>query len=315
MVTIDDIRSAAARIGPYIHRTPVLTSRALDAMFDAELFFKCENLQKVGAFKARGACNAVLQLDDATAARGVITHSSGNHAQALAYAARLRGIRCTIVMPNNAPMVKREAVAEYGAEIVLCEPTLESRISTMETIVQRTGAHVVPPYNDERVIAGQGTAALELLEDVPDLHVVMAPVGGGGLMSGTAVATRSILPNAEIIGAEPAIADDARRSIESGVLQPPPTAGVTIADGLRTSLGDITFAALKQNRVRIVTAREESIIEAMFRMMERLKILIEPSAAVTVGAMIDDPSIVRGKRVGIIVCGGNFDVRSAVTFT
>jgi threonine dehydratase len=313
MVTINDIRDAAERIRPYVHRTPVLTSHALNTMFDAELYFKCENLQKVGAFKARGACNAVFMLSDAVAARGVVTHSSGNHAQALAYAARLRGIPCTIVMPENAPMVKRAAVADYGARIVLCAPTLDARLAAMDEIVLQTGAHVVPPYNDERVIAGQGTATLELFEDHPDLEVVMAPVGGGGLMSGTAVAARAMRPDVDIIGAEPEIADDARRSLLTGTLQPPPLT-MTIADGLRTSLGDITFAELKRNDVRIVTAREDSIIEAMFRMMERLKILIEPSAAVTVGAMIDDPDLVRGRRVGIIVCGGNFDVRNAITF-
>ncbi len=313
MVTINDIRDAAERIRPYVHRTPVLTSRALDDMLGASLFFKCENLQKVGAFKARGACNAVFMLSDDVAARGVVTHSSGNHAQALAYAARLRGIPCTIVMPENAPLVKRAAVADYGADIVLCAPTLDARLASLEDVVRRTGAHVVPPYNDERVIAGQGTAALELFEDHPDLDVVMAPVGGGGLMSGTAVAARAMRADVDIIGAEPAIADDARRSLASGVLQPPPST-MTIADGLRTSLGDITFAELTRNDVRIVTAREESIIEAMFRMMERLKILIEPSAAVTMGAMLDDPELVRGRRVGIIVCGGNFDVRNAITF-
>ncbi len=309
MVTLEDIYAAAKRIQGYVHRTPVLTSSTLNKQFNAELFFKCENLQKVGAFKARGACNAVLSLDTETAQRGVITHSSGNHAQALAYAARLRQIPCTIVMPSSAPAVKLNAVREYGATVIMCEPTLESRIQTMDQEVARTGAHVVPPYNDERVIAGQGTAALELLEDYADLDCIMAPVGGGGLLSGTAIATRALRPTAEIIGAEPEIADDAKRSLETGILQPPPRT-LTIADGLRTSLGNLTFAELQRTRVRIVTASEASIAEGMYRMMERLKIVVEPSAAVTVGAMLDQPSVVEGKRVGIIVCGGNLDLRS-----
>ncbi len=312
MVTIDDIRAAAERIRSVVHRTPVITSRAIDAMLDAQVYFKCENLQKVGAFKARGACNAVLLLDDATAKRGVITHSSGNHAQALAYAARLRQIPCTIVMPSTAPGVKRRAVEEYGATIVTCEPTLESRLSTMQGLVERTGAHVVPPYDDARVIAGQGTAALELLEDHPELDVVMAPVGGGGLMSGTAIATRALAPYAAVIGAEPAIDADAMRSLETGIIQPPPRE-VSIADGLRTSLGELTFAELRHHHVQIITASEESILEAMMVIMERLKVVVEPSASVTLGGLFERPGLVAGRRVGIILCGGNLDVRSWLT--
>lgn len=307
--TFEDVRDAANRIKPYVHRTPVLTSQALNMMFGAELYFKCENLQKIGAFKARGACNAVLMLDDETAQRGVVTHSSGNHGQALAYAARLRGIPCTIVMPSNAPAVKQDAVAEYGATVVLCEPTLRARLETMHGVIDRTGAHPIPPYDDARVIAGQGTAALELIEDHPDLDIVMAPVGGGGLLSGTAIASHGMDPSITVLGAEPAIADDAKRSLETGTLQPPPTS-LTVADGLRTSLGEITFAVLQHLHVRIVTASEASIIEGMFRMMERLKIMVEPSASVTLGAIIEDPQIVVGKKVGIIVCGGNLDVRN-----
>lgn len=307
--TFADVLSAAERIRPFIHRTPVLTSLALNKMFGAQLYFKCENLQKIGAFKARGACNAVLLLDDDTALRGVVTHSSGNHGQALAYAARLRGIPCTIVMPHNAPAVKKEAVVEYGATVVLCEPTLSARLSTMQDVMHRTGAHPIPPYDDAHVIAGQGTAALELIEDYPDLDIVMAPVGGGGLLSGTAIAAKGIDPSITVIGAEPAIADDAKRSLETGIRQPPPST-LTVADGLRTSLGEITFSVLHNLNVNIVTASEDAIIEGMYRMMERLKIVVEPSASVTLGAIIEDPLLVAGKKVGIIVCGGNLDVRN-----
>lgn len=307
-LTIDDIIAAAERIGPYVHRTPVITSAYFNHRFHAELFFKCEHLQRVGAFKARGACNAVMQLDDAQAARGVITHSSGNHAQALAYAAAIRSIPCTIIMPRTAPIAKKKAVEGYGAMIVECEPTLADRERTMHDVAKRTGAHVVPPYNDERVIAGQGTAALELLQDVPDLDMIMAPVGGGGLMSGTAVAARAMVPDIAIVGAEPADADDAKRSLESGELQGPPNT-TTIADGLRTSLGDITFDILQTTNVRIITATEDSIREGLYLVMERMKQVVEPSATVTLGALMEQPELVRGRRVGIIICGGNIDVR------
>lgn len=309
MVTIEDIRAAAERIQPYVHRTPVMTSRAIDTMLGAQLFFKCENLQKVGAFKARGACNAVMQLDTITAQRGVVTHSSGNHAQALAYAAGLRGIPCTIVMPSTAPAVKRRAVEDYGATIVTCAPTLEARLSTMQQCVEQTGAHVIPPYDDARVIAGQGTAALELLEDYPHLDVVMAPVGGGGLMSGTAIATRALAPSATILGAEPGIDADAQRSLEVGVIQPPPHQ-MSIADGLRTSLGELPFQELRHHHVQIITASEETILEAMMVIMERLKLVVEPSAAVTLASLLERPELVAGRSVGIILCGGNLDLRS-----
>lgn len=308
MVTLEHIRQAHERIRPYVHQTPVLTSQAINSMVDADLHFKCENLQKVGAFKARGAMNAVLLLDDDTANRGVVTHSSGNHAQALAYAARLRNIPCTIVMPNNAPAVKQNAVREYGAQVVLCEPTLASRLATMEQIVETTGAHPVPPYNDERVIAGQGTLALELLAQVPTVEVVMAPVGGGGLMSGIATAVRGVRPDTRIIGAEPEIAADALESMQTGVLQPPANT-LTIADGLRTGLGDITFAHLRAADVEILTASEEAIREATYRIMERLKVVIEPSAAVTLAVLLEHPGIVRGRTVAVVLCGGNIDMR------
>lgn len=309
IVTLFDVQQAAERIRPYVHRTPIHTSSALDRMFGAQLVFKCENLQKIGAFKARGAVNAVLQLDQATAKRGVATHSSGNHAQALAYAAGLRNIPCTIVMPTSAPAVKRSAVLGYGATIVDCAPTLAAREATLAQVVEQTGAHVVPPYNDIRVIAGQGTAALELLEEVSDLDIVMAPVGGGGLMSGTAVACRGMQPNIDVIGAEPSVADDAARSLRDGVIHPAPTTQ-TIADGLRTSLGDVTFAHLRHHSVDIRTASEESIVEALYLVMERMKLVIEPSAAVTLAVLLEQPELVKGKKVGIILCGGNLDVRT-----
>lgn len=308
MVTLDIIRSAHERIRPFVHNTPVLTSRAIDEMVDANVYFKCENLQKVGAFKARGAVNAVMQLDSATAARGVVTHSSGNHAQALAYAAKLRGIPCTIVMPHNAPTVKQDAVRDYGATIVLCEPTLRARLDAMQTIVTVTGAHPIPPYNDERVVAGQGTLALEFVDQIDNLDVIMAPVGGGGLLSGVATAVRALTGHIDIIGAEPEIAADAQLSLKTGVLQPPADA-LTIADGLRTGLGDVTLAHLQQANVSIMTASEDGIREATYRIMERLKVVIEPSAGVTLAVMLENPGRWSGKNVGIVLCGGNIDIR------
>ena len=308
MISYGDIEAAAGRIAPYIHRTPVMTSSALNRMFGAELFFKCENLQKIGAFKARGAVNAVMLLDDDTARRGVITHSSGNHAQALAYAASLRGVPCTIVMPRTAPVVKIEAVQGYGAEIVFCEPTLESRLETMSAIVATTGAHVVPPYNDDSVMAGQGTAGKELCEQVSNLDVVMAPVGGGGLLGGVSTAVRALMPDARVIGAEPEIAADAKESLRTGVLQPPANS-MTIADGLRTGLGEVTMVQLVSTGVQIETASEESIRSGTLLVMERLKLVIEPSAGVTLGVLLEQPDLVRGLRVGIVLCGGNVDLR------
>lgn len=277
-------------------------------MVGANLFFKCENLQKIGAFKARGAVNAVLLLDDAAAARGVVTHSSGNHAQALAYAARLRGIPCTIVMPHNAPAVKQAAVRDYGASIVLCEPTLASRLEMMNEIVSKTGAHPVPPYNDERVLAGQGTVAVEFLEQVDSLDTIIAPVGGGGLLGGVATAARALRPQIEILGAEPEIAADAQRSLQTGVLQPPADT-MTIADGLRTGLGDITFEHLQRAGITILTASEDAIREATYRIMERLKVVIEPSAGVSLAVMLENPGRWSGRNVGIVLCGGNIDIR------
>lgn len=307
MVTFADIQAAADRIRPYVHRTPVITSSQINDLVGAEIYFKCENLQKVGAFKARGACNAVLQLSDADAARGVATHSSGNHAQALAYAARLRGIPCTIVMPENSPQVKIDATRGYGAEVVFCENTLSARERTLADVVQQTGATVIHPYDNDQVIAGQGTAAMELMQDHPELDVMMAPVGGGGLMSGTSIAARAMKPSIEIIGAEPLLANDAQKSLEKGAVQPP-MPPITVADGLRTALCERTFNYLKQQGVNIHTCTEENIHRGLYLVMSRTKMIIEPSAAVTMGVMLEHPGLVAGKKVGVILCGGNLDL-------
>lgn len=306
-LTLDAIRAAHDRIRPFVHRTPVLSSASLDAMAGARLFFKCENLQRVGAFKARGAHNAVFSLSEAEARSGVVTHSSGNHAAALALAARNRGIPSFIVMPSSAPLVKQQSVARYGAHITLCEPTLQARESTAERIMKETGATLVHPYNDLRVMAGQGTAGLELLEEVPNLDVVLCPVGGGGLLSGVAVAAKAIKPGIRVIGAEPEGADDAYRSFKSGerVLTQQPN---SIADGLLTVLGDRTFAEIQRNVDDIVTVSEASIIRAMRLVYEILKIVIEPSSAVPVAALLDKKVSASGARVGVILSGGNVNL-------
>ncbi len=303
------VRAAAERIAPWAHRTPVLTSRSLDAMAGARLFFKCENLQRAGAFKFRGATNAVFSLGDDEAARGVLTHSSGNHGAALALAARNRGIRCWVVMPEGAPRVKRAAVAGYGAEIVFCEATVAAREATAARVAAETGATFVHPYDDPRVIAGQGTAALELLAEVPDLDLVVAPVGGGGLLSGTAIAVRGLSPATRVVAAEPAAADDAHRSFATGTLQPAGPAR-TIADGLRTALCPRTFRALRELTAGVVTVSEEAIVAAMRTVWERMKIVIEPSAAVPVAALLAGEASPAGpgSRVGLILSGGNVDL-------
>jgi threonine dehydratase len=305
--TFEDIQQAAVRIKPYAHRTPVMTCTSLDELAEAHLFCKCENLQKVGAFKFRGACNTVFSLSDAEAQRGVATHSSGNHGAAVALAARLRGIPAHIVMPSNAPSVKRDAVAGYGGTIIWCEPTQEARESTLANVVAETGAMFIPPYNDARVIAGQGTAALEFLEDVPDLDVIIAPVGGGGLISGTALTIAALSPTTRVLAAEPKGADDAYRSLQAGELIPSVNPQ-TIADGLRTSLGDLTFAIMRQHVEQIVTVSEAAITRAMHLVWQRMKIIIEPSAAVPVAAVLDQQIDAAGKRIGIILSGGNIDL-------
>ena len=302
--TLDDVRRAADRIRPHAHRTPVLTCAALDVLTGASLYFKCESFQKVGAFKFRGATNAVMSLSEEAAQRGVATHSSGNHAAALALAARNRGIPAHVVMPSSAPAVKKAAVAGYGAHIVACEPTLEARETTLEAVVADTGAEFIHPYNDPRVVAGAGTAALELLTDYPDLDIIMAPVGGGGLMSGTAITARGLSGGIRIIGAEPELADDAFRSLEAGEIIPS-IAPQTICDGLLTSLGPLSFTVLSSTLERIVTVSEEAIVEAMRHVWERMKIIIEPSSAVPLGALLEGKLDGTGLRVGIIVSGGN----------
>jgi threonine dehydratase len=307
MVTLNDIRRAAERVRPYAHRTPVLTNESLNRKTGARVFLKCENLQKVGAFKFRGACNAVFSLSDAEAARGVVTHSSGNHAQALALAARLRGIPVYIVMPDNAPAVKKDAVAGYGGRITLCEPTLEAREAGLARVAQETGAAVVHPYNNEQVIAGQGTAAIELLEDAPDLDVIVAPVGGGGLLSGTSIAATELKKGLRVIGAEPEMADDAFRSMQAGRIIPS-VKPRTIADGLLTSLGDLTFPIIRERVEQIVTVSEAGIIASMRYVMERAKLLVEPSAAVAVGVLWERKIDLGGLKVGVILSGGNVDL-------
>lgn len=306
-ITLRTIQQAAERIKPYVHRTPVLTNESLDQRVGAQVFLKCENMQKVGAFKFRGACNAVYSLSDEEARSGVCTHSSGNHAQALALAARLRGIPAYIVMPDNAPQVKKDAVAGYGGQITFCEPTLQARESTMESIRLDTGAAVIHPYNDERVIAGQGTAALELLEDVPDLDVIITPVGGGGLLSGTAIAATESNKGIRVIAGEPELADDAYRSMQAGEIIPSVNPK-TVADGLLTSLGTLTFPIISERVEQIVTVSEQGIIDSMKFIWERAKLVIEPSAAVAVAVLWEKKIDLTGLKVGVILSGGNVDL-------
>jgi threonine dehydratase len=305
--TLSNIKAAHQVIDPYAHRTPVLSSNKVNIHANASVFFKCENFQKVGAFKFRGACNAVLTLSDKDAEQGVATHSSGNHAQALALAARIRGIKAYVVMPENAPKVKVEAVKNYGAEVTFCEASLDAREGTLKKVVERTGATTIHPYNDARIIAGQGTSAIEFLEECPFLDVIMTPIGGGGLLSGTALAAKSINPDIEIIGTEPKEADDAYRSFKEGKLIPAYSTH-TIADGLRTSLGELPFQIIQKNVDDILTVDEESIISAMRFIWERMNMIIEPSCAVPVAALFNNQKRFVGKKVGIIITGGNVDL-------
>ena len=301
------ILAARERIRSFVRRTPVLSSPALDALCGARLVFKCESLQEIGAFKARGASNAVLSLSDAEAARGVVTHSSGNHGAALAWAAARRGIPAWVVMPSTAAAVKQQAVRQFGATVRHSDPGVDSREKVCAAVQAETGATLIHPYDDWRVIAGQGTAALELLEDAPELDAVIAPVGGGGLVSGTAIAAKSLAPSIKVYGAEPAGADDAFQSLRAGRIVPQ-TDPRTIADGLRSSLGDRTFAVIRTRVDAIATASEEAIVRAMRLLWERLRLVIEPSGAVPLACLLENKLPVERLRVGIILSGGNVDL-------
>lgn len=301
-----DIRDAEARIKDFIHKTPVLSSETINKLCGASIFFKCENFQKAGAFKSRGAVNSIFSLKSEIQ-KGVCTHSSGNHAQALARAAKLRNIPAFIVMPENAPKAKVKAVKAYGGRITFCEPRLESRESTLKKIQAETGAEEIHPYNDIRTISGQATAAKELIDEVPGLDMIMTPVGGGGLLSGTALSCKYFGPGISVIGAEPKGADDAWRSFNEGKIIPSNNPD-TIADGLLTSLGELTFPIIQNLVSNILTVSEEGIIKAMKLIWERMKIIVEPSAAVPLGAVLEHPEIFRQKRLGIILSGGNLDL-------
>ncbi len=304
---LEALRAAAARVRPWVRRTPVERCRTLDRLTGVQLHFKCEQLQRVGAFKFRGASNALRSLSDEQAARGVATHSSGNHAQALALAARLRGVPAHVVMPSNAPAVKRQAVLDYGARIITCEPNLQARERGLRQVVAETGASFVHPYDDYRVIAGQATACMELLEQVPELDTVMTPVGGGGLLAGTALAAQHLAPHVQVLAAEPAGADDAYRSLQAGRILPS-LQPRTIADGLLTSLGVRNFPIIQRQVASIARVQEAAIVRAMRLLWERAKLLVEPSAAVPLGALLGGSLDLAGKRVGIVLSGGNADL-------
>ena len=305
--TLDDMLDARARITPHIHRTPVLTSRMLNELTGAELFFKCENLQKAGAFKARGASNAVFGLSDEQAARGVATHSSGNHGTCLSYAAGRRGIPCTVVMPRTAPQAKKDAVKGYGGRVVECEPSTSSREAVFAEVVAETGAEFVHPYNDWRVIAGQATCSAELIEQVEGLDAVVAPIGGGGMISGTCLTLSNLAPGVKIYAAEPEQADDAYRSFKAGHIIAD-DAPETVADGLKVPLKELTWHFVKSHVTDILTASDPEIVEAMKLIWKRMKIVMEPSSAVPLATILKNPETFAGKRVGIIITGGNVDL-------
>lgn len=308
MVSFNDIRDAHERIQNYIHRTPVMTNQTINDLAGAHIYFKCENFQKIGAFKARGGLNAVLQLTEEQLAKGVTTHSSGNHAQAIAYAARQVGTKAYIVMPRTAPQVKKDAVRGYGAEVIECEPTLEAREEGVREIMERIGAELVHPFDDNRVIAGQATAAKELMEEMSQpLQTIMAPVGGGGLLSGTALSTHFLSPETEVIAGEPEGAADAILSFQSGQIEKAPYIN-TIADGLLTNLSERTLSIIQRHVTAILTVSDPEIIAAMRLVWERMKIVIEPSAAVPLAALLKNKEQFAGQRVGIILTGGNVDL-------
>ncbi len=308
LLTLSDIKAAHERIKPFIHRTPVMSSQQLNKIFSCELYFKCENFQKVGAFKFRGATNAVLSLTEDEKRRGVVTHSSGNHAAALTLAAVMNNVKPYIVMPETAPVVKKNAVAGYGAEITFCKPTLQSREETTRIIMEKTGATLVHPYDNFNVICGQGTAAVELLEETKDLDIIVAPIGGGGLMSGTSTAAKGIDDRMKVIGAEPVNANDAWRSFTTGILTPSVNP-LTVADGLLTSLSELTFSVIRKNVDEIFTVSEDTIVECMLLVWERMKIIIEPSSATVLAAVRENQSYFKGKKTGLIISGGNVDFR------
>ena len=305
--TLADMLIAHERIKPHIHRTPVLTSRVMDELSGAELFFKCENFQKAGAFKARGASNAVFGLNDAEAANGVATHSSGNHGTCLSYAAGRRGIPCTVVMPRTAPQAKKDAVRGYGGKVVECEPSTSSREAVFAEVVAETGAEFVHPYNDPRVIAGQGTCSKELIEQVDGLDAVIAPIGGGGMVSGTCLTLSALAPKVSIYAAEPEQADDAYRSFKAGhiIADDAPN---TIADGLKVPLKELTWHFVSQYVTDILTASEEEIVAAMKLTWKHMKIVMEPSCAVPLATILKNRDVFAGKRVGVIITGGNVDL-------
>ena len=305
--TFEDVIAAHARIMPYIHRTPVLTSSYINGLAGAELYFKCENFQKAAAFKARGASNAVFGLTDAQAARGVATHSSGNHGLCLSYAAGRRGIPCTVVMPRTAPQAKKDAVKGYGGRVVECEPSTSSREAVFAEVVAQTGAEFVHPYNDPRVIAGQGTCSRELNEQVEGLDAVIAPIGGGGMISGTCLTLSNVNPGVKIYAAEPKQADDAARSFRAGHIIAD-DAPETVADGLKVPLKDLTWHFVQKHVTDILTAEEDEIVEAMKLIWKRMKIVMEPSSAVPLATILKNPEVFRGKRVGVIITGGNVDL-------
>ena len=305
----EDIIQAHKLINGFIHHTPVMTSSAINRITGSEIFFKCENLQKTGAFKFRGACNAVFSLTDEQASRGVGTHSSGNHAAALALAARMRGIQARIVMPSNSPDIKKKAVAEYGGIITFCEPTLQARELTLQKIALETGIVIIHPYNNNNVIAGQGTAAKELLQTIPHLDLVMCPVGGGGLLSGTALSVKAMSSACKVIATEPLGADDAYRSFKAGYIIPS-VHPKTLADGLLTSLGETNFAIIRDNVDDVITVSEESIVLAMRMVWERMKLIIEPSAAVPLAALLENKNTFGNLNIGIILSGGNVDLQN-----
>jgi threonine dehydratase len=308
-ITFTDIQQAHARISGLIHKTPVLSSAGINEIAGLHIVFKCENFQKVGAFKYRGATNAVMSLSDEQANRGVATHSSGNHAAALALAAAKRGIICHVVMPRTAPKPKIEAVRHYGANITFCEPTLQSRENTLNTILSETGAVMIHPYDNVKVICGQGTAAKELLEECPGLELLLVPVGGGGLLSGSGISAKAMNRDIKVFGCEPVNADDAFRSFTTGILHPSVNPH-TIADGLLTSLSERTFALIKEHVDGILTVSEESIIDAMQLIWRRMKIIVEPSSAVALAALIENKGKFAGRHAGIILSGGNVDLKN-----